>query len=43
MSNLSVEPSDLLDGISGTFDLIVANPPHMLTSTPACTVTAEAR
>lgn len=30
MSNLSVEPSDLLDGISGTFDLIVANPPYML-------------
>ncbi|ANI34563.1 methyltransferase [Pseudomonas putida] len=30
VSNLSVEPSDLLDGISGTFDLIVANPPYML-------------
>lgn len=28
--NLSVEPSDLLDGIGGTFDLIVANPPYML-------------
>lgn len=30
VGNLSVEPSDLLDGISGTFDLIVANPPYML-------------
>ena len=30
VSNLSVEPSDLLDGITGTFDLIVANPPYML-------------
>ncbi|WP_369991835.1 methyltransferase [Pseudomonas xanthosomatis] len=30
VANLSVEPSDLLDGLSGTFDLIVANPPYML-------------
>ena len=30
VSNLSVEPSDLLGGITGTFDLIVANPPYML-------------
>ncbi|MNG99430.1 50S ribosomal protein L3 glutamine methyltransferase [compost metagenome] len=30
VSNISVEPSDLLDGITGTFDLIVANPPYML-------------
>lgn len=30
VGNLSVEPSDLLQGISGTFDLIVANPPYML-------------
>lgn len=30
MSNVSVEPSDLLQGITGTFDLIVANPPYML-------------
>lgn len=30
VSNLSVEPSDVLDGITGTFDLIVANPPYML-------------
>lgn len=30
VSNVSVEPSDLLDGITGTFDLIVANPPYML-------------
>ncbi|MFK4231598.1 methyltransferase [Pseudomonas guariconensis] len=30
VGNLSVELSDLLDGISGTFDLIVANPPYML-------------
>ncbi|MFJ4067237.1 methyltransferase [Pseudomonas sp. NPDC089996] len=30
VGNVSVEPSDLLDGISGNFDLIVANPPYML-------------
>jgi len=30
VSNVSVAPSDLLDGITGTFDLIVANPPYML-------------
>jgi Methylase of polypeptide chain release factors len=30
VGNVSVEPSDLLDGISGQFDLIVANPPYML-------------
>ena len=30
VGNLSVEPSDVLDGITGTFDLIVANPPYML-------------
>ncbi|CAM3035385.1 methyltransferase [Pseudomonas plecoglossicida] len=30
VANLSVEPSDLLDGITGNFDLIVANPPYML-------------
>ncbi|MDH0301981.1 MULTISPECIES: class I SAM-dependent methyltransferase [unclassified Pseudomonas] len=30
VSNVSVEPSDLLDGITGTFDFIVANPPYML-------------
>ena len=30
VGNLSAEPSDLLDGIRGSFDLIVANPPYML-------------
>lgn len=30
ISNVTVEASDLLDGISGYFDLIVANPPYML-------------
>ncbi|MBC3438057.1 class I SAM-dependent methyltransferase [Pseudomonas sp. BW16M2] len=30
VANVSVEPSDVLDGIVGTFDLIVANPPYML-------------
>lgn len=30
VGNLSVEPSDLLDGLAGNFDLIVANPPYML-------------
>lgn len=30
LSNVSVEPSDLLGGIIGLFDLIVANPPYML-------------
>ncbi|OUM22718.1 SAM-dependent methyltransferase [Pseudomonas putida] len=30
VSNVSVMPSDLLHGITGTFDLIVANPPYML-------------
>ena len=30
VANVSVEPSDLLAGITGTFDLIVANPPYML-------------
>ncbi|RAS28511.1 MULTISPECIES: methyltransferase [unclassified Pseudomonas] len=30
VGNVSVESSDLLDGISGAFDLIVANPPYML-------------
>ncbi|MGY4527402.1 methyltransferase [Pseudomonas sp. TE21394] len=29
LSNVSVEPSNLLDGITGLFDLIVANPPYM--------------
>ncbi|QXI50190.1 class I SAM-dependent methyltransferase [Pseudomonas anuradhapurensis] len=30
VSNVSVEPSDLLDGITGLFDLIITNPPYML-------------
>ncbi|PYC13871.1 methyltransferase [Pseudomonas mosselii] len=30
VANVSVQPSDLLNGIVGTFDLIVANPPYML-------------
>lgn len=30
VGNVSVMPSDLLHGITGTFDLIVANPPYML-------------
>ncbi|MNG78674.1 50S ribosomal protein L3 glutamine methyltransferase [compost metagenome] len=30
VSNVSVQSSDLLDELSGTFDLIVANPPYML-------------
>lgn len=30
LANVSVEPSDLLTGITGAFDLIVANPPYML-------------
>jgi len=30
VSNVSVARSDLLEGITGTFDLIVANPPYML-------------
>ncbi|WP_338744003.1 class I SAM-dependent methyltransferase [Pseudomonas putida] len=30
VSNVSVASCDVLDGISGTFDLIVANPPYML-------------
>lgn len=28
--NVCIAPSDLLDGLSGNFDLIVANPPYML-------------
>ncbi|MCE7764811.1 methyltransferase [Pseudomonas putida] len=30
VGNVSVMPSDLLHGITGSFDLIVANPPYML-------------
>lgn len=30
LANVSVEYSDVLDGVTGTFDLIVANPPYML-------------
>ena len=30
VSNVSVEQSNLLDGVTGSFDLIVANPPYML-------------
>ncbi|MNJ42675.1 N5-glutamine S-adenosyl-L-methionine-dependent methyltransferase [compost metagenome] len=30
LTNVSVEYSDVLKGITGTFDLIVANPPYML-------------
>lgn len=30
LANVSVEHSDVLQGITGTFDLIVANPPYML-------------
>ncbi|MFB4394702.1 MULTISPECIES: methyltransferase [unclassified Pseudomonas] len=30
VANVSVEPSNLLDDLAGTFDLIVANPPYML-------------
>ena len=30
VSNVSVQSSDLLDELSGAFDLIVANPPYML-------------
>jgi methylase of polypeptide subunit release factors len=30
VANVSVEHSDLLNDIAGTFDLIVANPPYML-------------
>lgn len=30
LANVSVEHSDVLQGISGSFDLIVANPPYML-------------
>ena len=30
VSNVSIQSSDLMDGLSGNFDLIVANPPYML-------------
>ena len=30
LANVSVEHSDVLQGITGSFDLIVANPPYML-------------
>lgn len=30
VANLTVQPSNLLDGLAGNFDLIVANPPYML-------------
>lgn len=30
LANVSVEHSDVLQGVAGTFDLIVANPPYML-------------
>ncbi|MFK0089782.1 methyltransferase [Pseudomonas sp. NPDC090755] len=30
LANVSVEHSDVLDGVTGRFDLIVANPPYML-------------
>ncbi|MFJ4156154.1 methyltransferase [Pseudomonas sp. NPDC089752] len=30
VSNVSIQSSDLLNGLSGNFDLIVANPPYML-------------
>lgn len=30
LTNVSVQHSNILDGVTGTFDLIVANPPYML-------------
>ena len=30
LSNVSLAHSDVLDGVTGSFDLIVANPPYML-------------
>ncbi|HKS11828.1 MAG TPA: class I SAM-dependent methyltransferase [Pseudomonas sp.] len=30
LGNVTVAQSDILDGVAGTFDLIVANPPYML-------------